>query len=266
MKRFFYILTVTSCIILTGCKTNVYYNSQATAAGIVIFLICTLFIILAVYSNILRDEISNCDEFEANTQQLQKKNKWKLVDKSAPFSLTKVQFGLWTVIISSVYIYLALCKGDCSETAINKTALVLMGIFAGTAVASQVIDKNEMGDNRPRHQNTASQGFFIDILSDDNGISLHRFQNLAWTVIAVTVYLYKVLQVTTGCQLPELSDTLLALTGISNATYLVLKGKENDPTVQEAQQNNSSSETGTVNPPPTAVNRNGSVQSAAAVG
>lgn len=114
-----------------------------------------------------------------------------------------------------------------------------MGIFAGTAVASSVIDKNEMGDNRPRHQNTPSQGFFIDILSDDNGISLHRFQNLAWTLIAITVYLYKVSQVTTGCQLPELSDTLLALTGISSATYLVMKSKENDPPVQEVQQENS---------------------------
>ena len=114
-----------------------------------------------------------------------------------------------------------------------------MGIFAGTAVASSVIDKNEMSDNRPRHQNTPSQGFFVDILSDDNGISMHRFQNVAWTIIAITVYLYKVSQVTTGCQLPELSDTLLALTGISNATYLVLKSKENDPPVKEAQQANS---------------------------
>ncbi|WP_419803287.1 hypothetical protein [Mucilaginibacter sp.] len=239
MKKFIYILTIISSIILAGCKTNVHYNTQATMAGIVILLICTLFIVLAVYSNILRDEISNCEEFEANAKQLQQKSRWKLVDKSAPFSLTNVQFGLWTVIISSAYIYLALCKGDCSETDINKTALVLMGIFAGTAVASSVIDKNEMADNRPRHQNMPSQGFFIDILSDDNGISLHRFQNLAWTMIAVTVYLYKISQVTTGCQLPELSDTLLALTGISNVTYLVLKGKENDPTVKEAQQENS---------------------------
>lgn len=239
MKKFIYTLAIISCIILVGCKTNVHYNAQATTAVIVIVLICTLFIVLAVYSNILRDEISNCEEFEANAKQLQQKSRWKLVDKSAPFSLTNVQFGLWTVIISSAYIYLALCKGDCSETDINKTALVLMGIFAGTAVASSVIDKNEMADNRPRHQNMPSQGFFIDILSDDNGISLHRFQNLAWTMIAITVYLYKISQVTTGCQLPELSDTLLALTGISNATYLVLKGKENDPTVQEAQQENS---------------------------
>ena len=267
MKNTLYILAAAACIAIAGWKTAEHYNARVATAAIVIILICVLFIILAVYSNLLRDEISNCDEFEAAAQDLQKKNKWKWVDKTAPFSLTKVQFGLWTVIISSVYVYLSLCKGDCAETSINKTALVLMGIFAGTAVASAVMDKNEMGDNRPRHQNMPSQGFFIDILSDDNGISLHRFQNFAWTLIAITVYLYKVSEIKTGCLLPELSDTLLALTGISSATFLVLKSKENDPPVQEAQQaassNASSNANGTA---PAIVSSNGTLQPAGAVG
>ena len=251
----------------TSCKTNTHYDVKLTTAVLVIFLICTLFVVLAMYSNILRDEISNCDEFEANAQQLQQKSKWKTVDKTAPFSLTKVQFGLWTVIISSVYIYLSLCKGDCAEAGINKTALVLMGIFAGTAVASSVIDKNEIGDNRPRHQNHPSQGFFVDILSDDNGVSMHRFQNFTWTLIAMTVYLYKVSEVTTGCLLPELSDTLLALTGISSATYLVLRSKENDPPIKEVQQANSGdTNAGPGSTPPAFVGSNGTLQSAGAAG
>jgi hypothetical protein len=185
----------------------------------------------------LRDAISNFDEFDENALKLQQKQKRKLVDKSAPFSLTKVQFGLWTVIISSSYVYLSLTKGDCAEGPINKTALVLMGIFAGTAVASTILDKGEINDNRPRHQNSPSEGFFIDILSDDNGVSLHRFQNFVWTIIAIAIYLYKVYNISSGCILPELSDTLLALTGISSATYLMLKSKENDPPIQEMQDN-----------------------------
>lgn len=263
MKKSLYVLAIMTGLVIAGWKAAEHYNARVATATIVIVLICALFLVLAVYSNLLRDEISDCDAFDAAAKDLQQKNKWKLVDKTAPFSLTKVQFGLWTVIISSVYIYLSLCKGDCAETSINKTALVLMGIFAGTAVASSVMDKAEMGDNRPRHQNTPSQGFFIDILSDDNGVSLHRFQNFAWTLIAVTVYLYKVSQVSTGCQLPELSDTLLALTGISSATFLVLKSKENDPPVQEVQQANDAdtSTTSTVS-----VSDNGNLQSAPAVG
>lgn len=204
-------------------------------AWIAIAVISAIFLILAFFSNLLREEISDDAQFAVNAQRLQLTKKWKLTNTNAPFSLTKVQFGIWTVIIASAYIYLSLCKGDLAIDSINKTALVLMGIFAGTAVASSVIDKNEISDNRPRHQNKPSQGFFIDILSDESGISLHRFQNFAWTIIAIIVYLYKLSDAVAGSALPELSDTLLALTGISSATYLVLKTKENDPPVQQAQ-------------------------------
>lgn len=225
-KRIFGLLLGGS--LLTGCQNPYQHDTSFVIAFILIALIIALFFVLAFYSNILRDEVNDCDEFVANAQKIQQKQKSKLVTKSNPFSLTKVQFGVWTVIISSSYIYLSLCKGDCAEGPINKTALVLMGIFAGTAVASTLQDKKEIDENRPRHQNSPSQGFFIDMLSDDNGISLHRFQNFVWTVIAMTVYVYKVSEITTGCVLPELSDTLLTLTGISSATYLVLRSKEND--------------------------------------
>ena len=210
----------------TGISSQVIAWSSIAA-------ISAIFLVLAFFSNLLREEISNDEEFAANTQKLQLTKKWKLTNTNAPFSLTKVQFGIWTVIIASAYIYLSLCKGDLNLDSINKTALVLMGIFAGTAVASTMIDKNEISDSRPRLQNKPSQGFFIDILSDDNGISLHRFQNFAWTIIAIIVYLYKLSEAVSGSALPELSDTLLALTGISSATYLALKTKENNPPVQQ---------------------------------
>lgn len=229
MKRIFYLLPYLLCFALSGCSVRTDYDVKSIIAVITILVITILFLVLAAYSNILRDEISNIDEFNANAKQLQQTHKWKLATSNAPFNLTKVQFGIWTVIISSVYVYLSLFKGDCADGGINKTALVLMGIFAGTAVAGTLIDKKEIDDNRPRHQNRPSQGFFIDILSDANGISLHRFQNFAWTVIAIVVYLYKVSLIKTGCDLPELSDTLLALTGISSATYIVMKTQENNP-------------------------------------
>jgi hypothetical protein len=211
------------------------HEAHIAIAVTVIALIWLLFGLLAIYSNILRDPITNSIAFDQNAALLSAACLRRLVDKTAPFSLNKVQFGLWTAIIASVYVYLSLCKGDCADGSINKTALVLMGISAGAVIASSVIDNKEIGDNRPRHQNSPSQGFFLDILSDDNGVSLHRFQNLAWTIIAMTVYLYKVSEVSGGCQLPELSDTLLALTGISSATYLVMKTQENTPlTLQTA--------------------------------
>ena len=226
-----------AALLLSSCEPMDHSNSMYVMSAVIIAFIIILFFSLAFYSNILRDEVSDLDEFAENALLIQKQQKRKLVNREYPFSLTKVQFGVWTVIISSSYVYLSLTKGDCSGTPINKTALILMGIFAGTAVASSIMDKGEINDNRPRHQNTPSQGFFIDMLSDDNGISLHRFQNFIWTLIAMSIYLYKVYNVNNGCVLPELSDTLLALTGISSATYLVLKSKENDPSIQEARGN-----------------------------
>lgn len=237
MKRLYYHAALLLPFCLSGCRTlNVIEARYATAMGVIV-LIIVLFLVLAKYSNILRDEVSDCNEFDANAKKIQQAHKFRFVNKDSPFSLTKVQFGVWTVIISSTYIYLSLCKGDCADGPINKTALILMGIYAGTAAATAIMDKNEISDSRPRHQNSPSQGFFIDILSDDNGISMHRFQNFVWTIIAMVVYLYKVAMIGTGCVLPELSDTLLALTGISSATYLVLRSKENDPPIQEAQEN-----------------------------
>lgn len=242
MKKIIMVSVLLAVLLISGC--NSFENTSTLKLNVaigVISLITVLFLILAFYSNILRDEVNNLDEFEQNAKIMQKGRRFKMSENKAPFSLTKVQFGVWTVIISSVYIYLSLCKGDCALGGINQTALVLMGIFAGTAVVSSFMDKGEISDNRPRHQNAPSEGFFMDILSDDNGVSLHRFQNVAWTIIAIVVYLYKAAQITSGCELPELSSTLLALTGISSATYLAMKAKENDPPIQDAVNNNISS-------------------------
>jgi hypothetical protein len=239
MKRNFFFACLAVMFVLTGCQNVIHNDLPAIMAIIVIAVIILLFFMLAIYSNILRDEISDCDEFAENAKKLQQKQRWKQVNKTYPFSLTKVQFGVWTVIIASSYIYLSFCKGNCADGPINKTALVLMGIFAGTTVASSIIDKKEINDNRPRHQNSPSEGFFVDILSDDSGISLHRFQNFVWTIIAMVIYIYRVINTTGGCILPELSDTLLTLTGISSATYIVMRSKENDPSVQEARAENS---------------------------
>jgi len=250
MKRFINTLALLIIILIfQGCQTDHHFKNPVVIAFVLITLIFALFLVLARYSNILRDEVNDCDEFDENAQKIQQKQRRKLLDKRNPFSLAKVQFGMWTVIISASYIYLSLCKGDCADSPINKTALVLMGIFAGTAIASALIDKSEINDNRPRHQNSPSEGFFIDILSDDKGISLHRFQNFVWTIIAMVVYVYKVSIIATGCALPELSDTLLALTGISSATYLILRSKENAQPLQEVEVSNMSNAHKTIVPP-----------------
>ena len=240
MKRFLTFFTAAAVLcFFSGCDDHHGYDGHYTMAFCIIGLILLLCIVLGMYTNMLRVEISNCDQFDANAAKMQRRSKFQLLNKTNPFSLAKTQFAGWTVIIASTYIYMSLCKGDCADAVISKTALVLMGIGTGILTASAIIDKREMQDHRLRHQNRPSQGFFVDILSDDNGISIHRFQNFVWTAIAMIVYVNKVAHVENGCVLPELSDTLLALTGISGLTFLTMRATENKPGAESSQGNSS---------------------------
>lgn len=66
----------------------------------------------------------------------------------------------------------------------------------------------------PRH------GFILDILSDDNGVSFHRFQMFVWTVV---LGIFFVISVLGGLAMPDFSATLLGLMGVSAGTYLGFK-------------------------------------------
>ncbi len=66
----------------------------------------------------------------------------------------------------------------------------------------------------------ASGNFFNDILNDDKGVSLHRFQILIWTIVLIFIFTGRVIDTLT---MPEFNATLLALMGISGATYIGFK-------------------------------------------
>jgi hypothetical protein len=68
-----------------------------------------------------------------------------------------------------------------------------------------------------------SQGFFTDIMSDENGVSIHRFQMVAWTIVLTLIFGYEVYKT---LSMPEFSNTLLTLMGISSGTYVTLKVPE----------------------------------------
>ncbi|MCE3227035.1 MAG: hypothetical protein K0S32_1586 [Bacteroidetes bacterium] len=182
------------------------------------------FIALALFSRVLRDPITDDEEFLENAANKNAKYAGKDVKEiPKPYSLARTQLGFWTVIISCSYVYLAFqCCEDTTSAVFNTTVLALMGISLGTAAIGGSIDKSQTDESR--HQNTASTNWLIDIISDENGVSMHRFQNVVFTLIAMVIYIYKVCP----CQpLPILDNTLLALTGASSAAYLGLKLNEN---------------------------------------
>jgi hypothetical protein len=68
-----------------------------------------------------------------------------------------------------------------------------------------------------------SENFFRDIVSDANGVSFHRFQVVAWTVVLTVVFVKDVIS---GLAMPDFNATLLGLQGLSAATFLGLKTTE----------------------------------------
>ena len=63
----------------------------------------------------------------------------------------------------------------------------------------------------------ASQGWLRDILSDGEGVTLHRFQIVVWTAVLAVIF---VASVYNNLKMPEFSTNLLALMGLSAGTYL----------------------------------------------
>ena len=59
-----------------------------------------------------------------------------------------------------------------------------------------------------------------DILADESGVSVPRFQIFGWTIILGIIFAVSVIN---ELSMPEFSGTLLALMGISLATYVGAK-------------------------------------------
>jgi hypothetical protein len=167
---------------------------------------------LAVYSNLLRD---------ASTVARR------------PFSFARSQLLWWVAIIA--FCLLHQYAQTFELPAINETCLVLLGAGVGTITLAKVIDARQRGTAEMHGiavvQDAPSQGFFIDILSDDNGVSVHRLQALAFNVIYGVAFLTHFVGTET---FDEYGALQFAVLGLSDVAYLGLKSLENDPRLQAA--------------------------------
>lgn len=134
-----------------------------------------------------------------------------------PYSLAKTQMAIWLFTIMSSWLLLYVLKHTFDT--INESLVILMGISSGAGLGAATIDTNR----KVKAVVARSQGFIRDILSDSNGISFHRFQVFAWTVVMVLVFIR---QVASYLVMPEFSGPLLTLMGISSGTYLGFKVSE----------------------------------------
>lgn len=92
-----------------------------------------------------------------------------------------------------------------------------------TAKASYTTTINSIRSKYPNALGWGHQGYFTDIVSDSIGVSFHRFQIVVWTIVLGFIFIHDVLS---RLSMPEFSNTLLSLMGISNGAYLIGKSTE----------------------------------------
>lgn len=166
-----------------------------------------------------------------------------------PYSLSRFQMAFWFFIVISGYMFMWLITGELDT--ITDSVLALMGIGAGTALGAALIDSSPAGTTTTTTTTAAatetiiapvphalpkpSEGFIRDVLSDaGDGISIHRFQMFAWTLILGVIFVGSVYK---DLAMPEFNVTLLGLMGISSGTYLGFKLPERKQADQAAAQN-----------------------------
>ncbi|HEX6772819.1 MAG TPA: hypothetical protein VF126_12380 [Acidobacteriaceae bacterium] len=136
------------------------------------------------------------------------------------YSLSKLQFYLWTVVSLFAYSYLVISRIHVQFAPWPDVPSTLPGIIAvaaGTAVGSQLITSAKgskgAGEEAPS---------FADFITSGGVVAADRLQMLLWTLLGVGVFIYAVLHLSPGTitDLPPVPDRLLVLMGLSSAGYL----------------------------------------------
>ena len=137
--------------------------------------------------------------------------------KRKPFSLARLQMASWFVLVVAAFLEIWILTAQLPD--VPGSILALLGIAAGTFVGAEVIDSGK--DRKVR----ASQGWYWDILRNDEGVQLHRFQSVVWTVVMMVVF---VVQLHGELSMTDFTTTQLGLMGISNGLYVGFKFPESD--------------------------------------
>ncbi len=135
---------------------------------------------------------------------------------TSPFSLARVQMAWWLVLTIGGFLFIWLVSGQWLGV-VTSGMMALLGISATTGVAARLIEGSADGPPEKR------PNFWLDIVSDENGVALHRIQLIAWTVVLGAIFVWTVILT---FAFPDFDTNLLLLAGISGGTYLGFKFQE----------------------------------------
>jgi hypothetical protein len=143
------------------------------------------------------------------------------------------------VIILSCFITIIIVKGTAPTLDIS--TVILLGISAATTATAKAIDISDAEKNdRIRNQDDFGRNFFLDILSDGTGVSVHRFQTVVFNCVFGIWFMDAFLQnllrgEAMNAIIPPIANNNLILLGVSSATYAALKATENQTATIEAK-------------------------------
>ncbi len=112
------------------------------------------------------------------------------------YSLARTHLVWWTfIILSSI---LAVVWGSGQLPTLSDSTLILLGIGSLTTISSRITDISDdnkaaiNGNSSSIVRNTPSEGFFLDILSDSDGVSVHRLQAVVFNTVFGFWFIYEV--------------------------------------------------------------------------
>ena len=216
LKQFYpyftYINTEIPVILSIGFKNGIMLNAQNTELNMKYVTTWALWLILVLVAIIVSTFVYLA--YNTNLIRIGK-------TKKTQFSLSLTQLLFWTIVIAASYFYIWIATQEM--VALTGSTLILLGISVTTTAGSRIVDKR---DKLNVDLLKKTKGFFPDIMSDEDGYSVHRSQMLLWTIIIGFIFIVNVVR---DQQLPQLDMGLLGLMGISAAGYVGLKQFEKRP-------------------------------------
>lgn len=140
-------------------------------------------------------------------------------------STSKLQWFLWTVVIIFAYVAVYAARGMLEPiTEIPRNVLLAMGFSVTTMAVSKGITTSFIANGRLFKTNAPGGGSPRGIFLDDHGFpDLSKIQMMAWTFIAIGVYLVNLSRILNAHpieKLPDIDSALMVLMGLGQGAYL----------------------------------------------
>lgn len=190
------------------------------------FVLCLLFFLIISLWLLLKTGLCKDLSYDPETNMLRDV-------KLRPYSYSRLQLFWWTIIILVCFTSFFFYTGWL--VAFNSTIVLLLGGGLAVSIFGNVIDRAQIGQNSEgyvpvRHQDIqVTKGVLIDILSDDGGVSVHRFQAIVFNIVFGLGFIHSFYAFTVAKIYPfiDFEQWQLTLLGISSAGYLGFKMNEN---------------------------------------